>query len=96
MFITGWTDRDGNSLAYRPLGFFTSPDGESFSNRPYTKEQAKINKAHNRFVHTLEKVKDHLIRTDRSILEEIELIKLNKSTLPRYCKDFLLSLEVGE
>jgi len=92
MFICGWTDKEGNSLSYEPLGMFTDPkDDNKWSNRPYNKEQKKIWDAQNRFEHILEKVKKHLCRTDRSILEEIELIKTNKSTLPRYCKDWLLN-----
>lgn len=91
MFIAGWSDKDGNSLVYEPLGMFTSPDGKSWSNRPFTKEQKKVDKIHQRFLFIRGKVISHLIRNNRSILKEIELIKQNKSTLPRYCKDWLLN-----
>ena len=93
MFITGWTDKEGNSITHQPLGMFTSPDGKEWSNMPYTKEQREIAKVYNRFERIRSKVIDHLIRTNRSILEEIELIEIKKSTLPRYCKDWLIKLK---
>ena len=90
MFITGWTDKDGNSLCYESPGMYVSPCGEKWGNMPFTKEQKKIDKVYSRFLFIFDKVTSHLTRTNRSILEEIELIKQNKSTLPRYCKDWLL------
>ena len=93
MLITGWSDKDGNSITYQPLGMFISPDGTGWSNMPNTKEQKRADIIHNRFLHTFDKVKAHLLRTDRTILEELALIKANKSTLPRYCKDFLLKVD---
>jgi hypothetical protein len=91
MFITGWTDKEGNSLAYEPLGMFTSPSGDKWSNLPYTKEQKKISKNHDKLLLIFNKVTGHLSRTDRTILEEIKLIKEKKSTLPKYCREWLLN-----
>jgi hypothetical protein len=91
MFITGWSDKEGNTISYHPLGMFTSPDGKGFSNMPYTKDQRKVAKVHDRFEMIFDKVKAHLSRTDRSIVEEINLIKTKKSTLPKYCRDWLLN-----
>jgi len=93
MFIEGWTDKNGDSITFQPMGMFTSPDGEEWSSTPYTKEQRTAYVANNRFHHTLDKVKKHLARTDRGIVDEIALIKAKKSTLPRYCKDWMLKLD---
>lgn len=91
MMITGWTDKDGNSITYETLGVFTDPNNDNeWSSVPYTKEQKKVAKSYYRFEFIFDKVKEHLTRTDRSILEEIELIKQKKSTLPRYAKDWLI------
>lgn len=94
MFITGWTDKEGNSIFYEPLGMFESPCGNYFSNTGYTKEEKKIAKQHSRFVKIFEKVKKHLIRTNRTIVEEIKLIQDKKSTLPKYCREWLLNSEL--
>jgi len=91
MFISGWTDKNGDSLTYEPLGVFTKPDGKSWSTVPYTKEQRKVHKTHNRFLFIRNKVIHHLLRTNRGIFDEIELIKQNKSTLPRYARDWLIN-----
>ena len=90
MMQQGWTDKEGNSIIWESLGVFVSPDGNEWSDKPYTKEQKKIDDAYWRFQKALDRVIEHLNRTDRSIKEEIELIKQKKSTLPRYAKDFLL------
>lgn len=96
MILKGWTDREGNVLAYEPRGMFTSPDGKEWSNKPYTKLQKSIYKSERRFAHTFEKIIEHLSRTNRTIMEEVNLIKSNKSTLPRYCKDWLLNTKYGK
>jgi len=93
MMITGWTDKNGDSITYETPGMFISPDGTQWSNFPYTKEQKHIFNLQRRFDHTLEKIKDHLYRTDRGLKEEINLIINKKSTLPRYCKNFLLQYD---
>tara|TARA_R110000796_G_scaffold250514_1_gene379593 strand:- start:8355 stop:8639 length:285 start_codon:yes stop_codon:yes gene_type:complete len=90
MFITGWTDKDGNSLSYEPLGMFVNDEDTQWGNRPYNKEQWKVYNEHERFLKCFNKVTKHLDRTNRTILKEMELIKTNKSTLPRYCKDWLI------
>lgn len=90
MFITGWTDKDGNSISYESPGMYIHPDGESWSNRPFTKEQKIFDKSYRRFLFIMDKVTSHLTRTNRSIPEELELIKLKKSTLPSYARKWLL------
>lgn len=89
MFLSGWTDKDGNSLVYEPLGVWPSPDGKHWSSRPYTKEQKKVDKQYRREMFIRDKVIEHLERTNRSILDEVYLIQTKKSTLPRYCRDWL-------
>ena len=92
MFLAGWSDKDHNSLMYEPPGMFINPDKEGeWSNYPYNKEQRKVWKVDQRFHKIRDKVIAHLTRTDRSILEEIELIKTKKSTLPKYCREWLLN-----
>ena len=59
-------------------GFFVSPDGEQWSNMPYTLEQRAY-----------DKVYDHMVRTGRTLREEYDLILAKKSTLSRYCRDFI-------
>jgi hypothetical protein len=95
MFISGWTDKEGNSITWQPLGVFVNPkNDDEWSSYPYNKEQMKAFKAEQRFIKTKDKIINHLVRTSRSINEEIELIKKSKSTLPRYCKDFLLNVNI--
>ena len=93
MFIAGWNDKEGNSITWEPLGMFPSPCGEEWSTRPYTKEQKIILKKWRAMEKARDKVIEHLKRTDRSIMKELELIKSGKSTLPRYAKNLLIELE---
>ncbi len=92
MFIAGWTDKDGNSITWEPLGCFPSPCGKEFSSLPYNKEQKAIWKKYQFMERARDRVIEHLTRTHRSIIEEIELINNKKSTLPRYAKDFLMEI----
>lgn len=92
MFITGWRDKEGNSITWQPLGMFPSPDGKEFSNRPYNKEQRKIQKAYDIVEKARDKVIEHLNRTDRSIIEEFKLVKSRKSTMPSYARKFITQL----
>lgn len=92
VILSGWTDKEGASLTYEPLGVFESPCGNFWSNQGYTKEERSLVKAYLRDSKIRDKIIEHLIRTDRSINTEMALINSNVSTLPRYCKDWLSNL----
>ena len=90
MFITGYTDSEGTSMAYEPLGMFVSPCGNKFSSMGYTKQEKAMVRDERRFLYSRKKIIEHLERTGRTILQELELVTNNKSTLPRHCKNLLL------
>jgi len=93
MMYCGWTDVDGNSLVEYSTGiFYSSLDGKEFSNKPYTKEDKVYYKQSNRNSLIREKIISHLNRTNRGLIKELELIKIKKSTLPAYCRKWLLKV----
>lgn len=95
MFIKGWTDSVGNTISYELSGVYMHPDGTRWSSKPFTKEQKAHSKAYKKFKMIFDKVTSHLARTKRTIPQEIELIKSKRSTLPRYCRDWLLNVNTS-
>lgn len=91
--VAGWSDKEGNSITWVLSGMYPSPCGKLWSSMPYNKEQKSHYKSILRTEKARDRVIEHLTRTNRTILEELELVKSNKSTLPRYAKNFLLELE---
>ena len=77
MILTGRSE-DGSD-AYPAMGVFTSPDGEEWSNKPYTKEDKMW-----------EKVYNHLSKNLRTLRDEYEMIMDKKSTLPRVLRDYIV------
>jgi hypothetical protein len=91
-FIRGWTDKEGEPLGYQEMGAFINPkNDDEWSTLPYNKEQKSAHKAYQRVRLIFKKITSHLDRTNRSIKEELLLIKNKKSTLPKYCRDWLSS-----
>jgi hypothetical protein len=92
MFVKGWSDKNGEPLCYQEMGAFINPKNDNeWSTTPYNKEQKKAYKAYQRVRLTFNKITRHLDRTNRSIKEELLLIKNKQSTLPKYCRDWLSS-----
>ena len=79
MILTG-KSADGSD-AYPAQGVFVSPDGEQWSNMPYTKED-KI----------WQELYPYLAKNLRSLKDEYELIKQKKSQLSRRLRDFVIYL----
>ena len=77
MILTGRCE-DGSD-SYPAMGVFTSPDGEEWSNKPYTKEDKMW-----------EKVYNHLSKNLRTLRDEYEMIMDKKSTLPRVLRDYIV------
>lgn len=79
MILTG-KSADGSD-AYPPMGVFVSPDGEQWSNMPYTKEDRMWQELY-----------PYLAKNLRSLKDEYELIKQKKSQLSRRLRDFVIYL----
>jgi hypothetical protein len=77
MILTGRSE-DGSD-AYPAMSMFASPDGEEWSNKPYTKEDKMW-----------EKVYKHLSQNRRTLGDEYEMIMNKKSTLPRVLRDYIV------
>jgi hypothetical protein len=77
MILTGRSE-DGSDV-YPAMGVFTSPDGEEWSNKPYTKEDKMW-----------EKVYNHLSKNLRTLRDEYKMIMDKKSTLPRVLRDYIV------
>jgi hypothetical protein len=76
MMFTGRT-ADGSD-AHPSLGMFVSPDGEQWSNMPFTAEQRRYDKAYRHY----EKIINH-VKDKRTFREEHELVKSGASLLPK-------------
>ena len=79
MILTG-KSADGSD-AYPAQGVFVSPDGEQWSNMPYTKEDKMWQELY-----------PYLAKNLRSLKDEYELIKQKKSQLSRRLRDFVIYL----
>lgn len=79
MIFTG-KSADGSD-AYPAKGVYLSPDGEEWSNMPYTKEDRMS-----------EEVYDYLASNLRSLRMEYNLIKEKKSKLSRSLRDYIVSI----
>jgi len=79
MILTG-RSADGSD-AYPAMGVYLSPDGEEWSNMPYTKEDRMA-----------EEVYDYLASNLRSMRMEYNLIKEKKSKLSRRLRDYIVSV----
>lgn len=91
--LTGWSDKEGNSLCYNPLGVFINPKNDNeWSTYPYNNTQRRAFNLERRFLYSFNKITSHLSRTKRTINQELKLIAENKSTLARHCKDLLIQL----
>jgi hypothetical protein len=87
-FYTGKT-ADGSDMLQ--TGVYLSPDGNEWSNKPYTEEQKMKEKEHN--IHW--KVFDH-ISGKRTLRDEYDLIKEKKSTLSKTCRDYVKQIIESE
>lgn len=84
MFITG-TGKDFSTA--RPVyGMFVSPDGETWGNMPFTKEQELDEKKFNKFWDIMNFYKNKL-----EFPEIVELIKQKKCNLSRKDREFVLN-----
>lgn len=79
MIFTG-RSADGSDM-FPANGVYLSPDGEEWSNMPYTKEDR---------MH--EEVYDYLASNLRSMRMEYNLIKEKKSKLSRRLRDYIVSV----
>jgi len=79
MILTG-KSADGSD-AYPALGVFQSPDGEQWSNQPYTKEDKMWLELY-----------PYLAKNLRSLKDEYELVKEKKSNLSRRLRDYVIHL----
>lgn len=83
MFLTGRT-KDGSDAIQ--TGMYISPDGNEWSNMPYTKEQ-KTGELLTRYHWELF---DYLGDNLRSFNMELELVLQKKSKLPRRLRDYMI------
>lgn len=79
MILTG-KSADGSD-AYPPMGMFVSPDGEQWSNQPYTQEDRMWKELY-----------PHLAKKLISLEDEYELVKQKQSTLSRRLRDYVVHL----
>ncbi len=79
MIFTG-RSADGSDM-FPAKGVYLSPDGEQWSNMPYTKEDRMY-----------EEVYDYLASNLRSMRMEYNLIKEKKSKLSRRLRDYIVSV----
>ena len=79
MIFTG-KSADGSDM-HPAQGVFVSPDGEQWSNKPYTKEDKMWQELY-----------PHLAKNLRSLKDEYELVKQKKSNLSRRLRDFVVHL----
>jgi hypothetical protein len=79
MIFTG-KSADGSD-AYPVQGMYVSPDGEQWSNQPFTKEDKMWGQIY-----------DHLAANLRSMRMEYDLIQQKKSKLSRRLRDHLVYL----
>jgi len=79
MIFTG-KSADGSDI-YPVQGVFVSPDGEEWSNMPYTKEDRMWQELY-----------PHLAKNLRSLKDEYELVKQKKSNLSRRLRDYVKHL----
>lgn len=88
-FYTG-KSADGSDMIEVP-GVFESPDGKTWSNKPFTLEQINqdriIRKTHR--VHW--EVFDHIANNHRTLREEYHLILKKKSKLSRSQREYILN-----
>ena len=71
---------DGSDM-YPAQGVFVSPDGEQWSNQPYTKEDKMWQELY-----------PYLAKNLRSLKDEYDLIQQKKSGLSRRLRDFVVHL----
>jgi hypothetical protein len=83
MILTG-KSADGSD-AYPVQGMFVSPNGEEWSNKPYTKEDKMWGELY-----------PYLAKNLRSLNDEYELIKENRSNLNRRLREFVIHLKEVE
>lgn len=71
---------DGSDI-YPAQGVFVSPDGEQWSNQPYTKEDKMWQELY-----------PYLAKNLRSLKDEYDLIQQKKSDLSKRLRDFVVHL----
>ena len=79
MILTG-KSADGSD-AYPAMGAFVSPDGQEWSNIPYTKEDRMWQELY-----------PYLAKNLRSLKDEYDLIQQKKSGLSKRLRDFVVYL----
>jgi hypothetical protein len=79
MIYTG-KSADGSDM-YPAMGLFVSPDGNQWSNQPYTKEDKMWKELY-----------PYLAKNLRSLKDEYELVKENKSKLTFRLRNYVISL----
>ena len=79
MIFTG-KSADGSDM-YPVMGMFMSPDGEQWSNQPYTKEDRMWQELY-----------PHLAKRLISLEDEYQLVKQKQSTLSRRLRDYVVHL----
>ena len=71
-------------------GFYVSPDGETWGNTPFTKEQRQHKKRISKEDRIHEAISNH-INGKRSWSMEYDLVKRKESTLSSTCREYLIS-----
>lgn len=88
-FYTGKT-ADGSDAIQ--TGVYLSPDGNQWSNMPYTKEQIE----HDKLIRRHWRVYDHISKHQRTLREEYHLILQRKSTLPKAERNYVIDSMLQE
>jgi len=88
MFYSGRTE-DGSDMR-ESQGMYTSPCGNFWGSEPYTDEQKAHAKEYNYHTRMHNNIHDHLGGC-RSFQKEYELVKQNKSTLPKSLREYLIN-----
>ena len=82
MVIETYSDNTG-TLQWQGTAMYISPDGTSWSNMPFTKEQNQWDKERNRDLIFAERIIDFLEKKQRTLKYECKRIKEGTSTLPK-------------
>lgn len=82
MVIETYSDSTG-TLIWQGTAMYASPDGTSWSNMPFTKEQKLWDKERKRDLIFAERIIDFLEKKQRTLKYECKRIKEGTSTLPK-------------
>lgn len=89
MVIETYSDSTG-TLIWQGTAMYVSPDGTSWSNMPFTKEQKQWDKERNRDLIFSERIIDFLEKKQRTLQYEYNRIKDNTSTLQKKLQKWFL------